>query len=335
MIRSALCFSLVFLLVITLSSSAAADTSPTKEELLETDFQTLIGMAQEAFLADNYEAAVEYLVMANRRDPNSRLLINIARSHVRAGDCRTGLAYYDAFLRHPTADEELLDGVRESIAEGAADCPAYHDGLGGRLLFESEPQLATVYLDDELVGITPTETAGLEPGTYTVRLELEGYDDFVQEIEIVGGEDLNLGAMMEEESDEPVEPVVTEPVTPSGDGPELNYIALGLAGAGLAGVATGLVFDLVLIPQIDEDRGLLNATTDAQEIADLTAQRKTYATVALASYIGGGLLMAGGIAWFVYDYVMADTDEPTSRYGWQVAPDVNRDGASLIFLRRF
>ena len=51
----------------------------------------------------------------------------------------------------------------------------------------SEPDCANVYLDNALRGISPATIHGLSPGTHTIRLILEGYQDFETSTEISAG----------------------------------------------------------------------------------------------------------------------------------------------------
>lgn len=314
----------------------AADSPTNKETLLESDFATLIDLARQAYEAEDYEAAVEGLVMANRRDPNPRLLLNIARSHDRNGDCRTSLAYLEAFLRHPAAEESLVESTEESLQEGIDQCSAYSEDMGGRLSLETEPLLASVSINGAHVGTTPTEIAGLAPGSHTLRFELEGYADHVEEIEVVAHQDQTVGVVLQEpdDSDDQILDPIAQPGSQEDSDPELNYIALGLIGGGAALAITGAVFDLVLIPQTDEQRSALDQQTQAEEFAELSQKRKTQANLALAGYIGGGLLIVGGASWLIYE-MMTTEDDGKIAAGWSITPDANSNGFGFTLLGRF
>src|SRR5690554_5470610 len=244
------------------ASSASAQEPVTKQELAESDLATLVQLAREAYEAGEYEAAIERLLLANRKEPDPRLLLNVARSYAQSDDCAMSLVYYAAFIRHPAAQEELVANAEAALEEGQPECEAYSEELGGRIMFESEPLFARVYINDEFVGTTPTETAGMAPGSYQVRMELDGYADFTREIEVSAQQDATIGAMLEEPKTEEVEPVAQPEIPGPGDGDgdqvaPVNYVAYGLVGAGALALVNGLVFDLVLIPAIDEERDLL------------------------------------------------------------------------------
>ena len=334
-----LCFYGIFIWTIILSSPALADSPIDKEAALNADFDELIAQAQQAFGESDFEAALEYLVISNRLEPDPRLFLNIARSYEELGQCHIGLAYYEAFLQNPLDDPALIQRAEDAVTEGAPDCAAYHEDLGGRLRIDSDPVLATVYIDDELMGVTPTETAGLEPGVYTVRFELQGYDDDIQEIEIVPDDELIVRGRLQEESDEPEQtdvddgPDIDDEPMIGEDETELNFVALGIAGAGVAGLITGAVFDMSVIPGVDEDRQTAFEAGDRALYDQLTADRDSYVTIALVSYVVGAALFAGGAGWFVYDMYIDDDDDDI--YGWEITPDIGDDRAGVLMFRRF
>ncbi|WP_158542258.1 PEGA domain-containing protein [Lujinxingia litoralis] len=332
-------------LLLTFSHSVSAQQPVTKQELTEADLSTLVNLAREAYEAGEYEVAIERLLLANRREPDPRLLINVARSYAQADNCALSLVYYAAFVRHPAAQEPLIASAQAALDEGKADCPAYTDELGGRIMFESEPMFARVYIDDTFIGTTPTESAGLAPGTYQVRMELDDHQDFTQELEVVAQQDATIGAIMETPSAEVSEsdslPDATEAPADEAQAP-VNYFAYGLVGAGALALGNGLVFDLVVIPGIDEERRQLSPD-QTDEYAELTSRRQSRANIAIGSYVAGAVLITGGVAWLVYDYMSAGAgsdnsqqDDIQRRLGSiQVAPALGQGVAGVVLGGRF
>lgn len=334
-----LCFCSIFFISCLLTSSAVADSPIDKEDVLTQDFDDLMANAQQAFSESNYEAALEYLVVANRLEPDPRLFLNIARSYEELGECHIGLVYYEAFLKNPPDDPALIERAENSLADQAPQCSAYHEDLGGRLRLDSEPLGATVYIDDSVMGVTPTETAGMEPGNYTIRFELEGYDDDIQDIEIVPNDEISVRGRLQEESDEPDEEpdetVDDAPAFTEDEGTELNVIALGMAGAGAVGLITGAVFDMVRIPGIDEDRQAAFDAGDRALYDSLSDSRDSYVTIAVISYVAGAALFAAGAGWFAYDMYSASGGDDDDIYGWQLTPELGDDRAGVLLFRRF
>lgn len=317
-----------------------AESPIDKEAALADDFDALITNAQQAFGERNFEAAIEYLVISNRLEPDPRLFLNIARSYEELGDCRSSLAYYRAFLHDPPDDQALIERAESALEEQRPLCREFRGDLGGRLRFDTNPALARVYINDELLGLSPTETAGLPVGTYTIRFELEGYDDHVEEVEIVTEEPAMVRVTLQEESDE-VEEIVEAPpeVEEAPDGFSLNPIAVGIAGVGAAGLLTGAVLDGLVLASIDDERReIRNGESDhenpTQRLQDLEDRRGTVRTGAIIGYVGGGLLLAAGAGWITYDYLTAG-DDNSSAYGWQISPQIGTESAGFSLFRRF
>lgn len=345
-------FALLVILGISVAATASAESPIDKEAALDMSFEALIDNAQSAFNDGDYRAAIEYQVVAERTDSDPRLLLNIARSYEELGDCRSELAYYEAFLDNPSDDPALVDRAQSAIDEKAEQCEGYHDELGGRVFFESHPQLAEIFIDDESIGLTPTETIGMAPGTYTVRLERDGYAAYTEELDVSpDAERLDIRANLDEETDdeEPLadadddEPApsdqtesVEEPPTVDDASFELNPIALGLIGGGVASAATGAIFDLALIPSIDDERSEAVAAGDDSRVQELTEQRQNYAVGAVAGYVVGAVLGVAGGAWLGYDYYHHTNDDSDDNpLSWQLTPQFDHLGAGLLMEGRF
>ena len=335
-------------LALLVATPALADSPIDKASALEADFDSLIESAQRAFTEQDFEAAIEYLVISNRLEPDPRLFLNIARSYEEMGECHLSVVYYEAFLNTELEDSALIERAQTAIEEQAPGCAAYHEGLSGRVRIDSAPILARVYLEDEFVGLAPTETAALEPGTYTFRFEKEGYADQIEEVEIWPDDEVTVRARLREavnepeEPDEEPEPVDEPPVVDEDDEFSLNPVAVGIAGAGVGGLLIGAIFDLAVIPGVDEEwQQVRDGEADPPEgqqpleyLEELEDKRNGYVTMAVISYVTGAVLLVGGAGWITYDYLTAGADDEPS-YSWQLEPRLGTDGAGLRLLRRF
>ena len=56
------------------------------------------------------------------------------------------------------------------------------------IVVSSQPSEARVYIDDIFVATTPVEITNVRPGTYRVRVVKDGYQEWVEEVAIKGGE---------------------------------------------------------------------------------------------------------------------------------------------------
>ncbi|MFU8806441.1 MAG: PEGA domain-containing protein [Bradymonadaceae bacterium] len=309
------------------------------EDLSSADLETLIQLAREAYEAGDYDTAIRRLLLANRKEPNARLLLNVARSYDQSGDCVRSLVYYDAYTRHPDAEESFLEGARAELA-GSSACVGYSDKLSGRLMLESQPEGANVFVNGQAVGKTPRELAGYPAGELKLRFEMQGFVTDEQTIELKPRTDSTVGVVMEKPSAR-VEPVETNggPSTDTKKDSSMNWGAIGLMGAGAGALTLGLVYDMVLIPKTDEERGALYRPDEDEEFFRLTDQRNTQANIAIAGYVAGGILLAGGTAWLIYGMLSSESSSSESglaeHHDWRILPMVDSQGSGVWLMRRF
>ncbi len=62
----------------------------------------------------------------------------------------------------------------------------------GSIRVSTIPSYADVYLDSEFVGTTPTTVTGVVPGTHTLAIKKEGYQDYIRSVTITDGETVRL-----------------------------------------------------------------------------------------------------------------------------------------------
>ena len=319
-----------------ISSSASAESPIDKESALESDFDSLVEKAQQAYSDDRYDAAAEYLKVAYFIDPEPRLLVNIARSYEQMGHCDLSLAYYQAFVDNPPDEDDLIAAVEETITNEAKDCPSYDPDLSGRITLHSIPPLAQVYLDGELLDLTPTETVGLEAGSYDVRFNLDGYEVYEETIEVEPSARIDLVAELQEPEPAAPEPTLTEDDLPSFS---LHPGAITLGGLGVASLATSGLFNFVLLPSLDDDRQEASEMGDSDRVQELTDRRSTYSGITIATGITAAALIGGAAAWIGYDYYRysgeRDAVQRQIDLSWQITPHLDRDTRGISFTRRF
>lgn len=310
------------------AGQAAAQTAPE-----EMEFEDLITEAQTAYKDEDYGRAIELLLAADRRQPNARLLLNVAKSHEKAGDCVEALAYYRAFIRDPGAEENLVPTAEKMFDKAAKDCDGWDDLLAGRLQISSTPSGATVSVDGEEVGTTPMEVVALMEGPRKVRVTLEGYEPAEETVDLKPDADATVELTLEEE---PEEVVVAEPVEPppepepepdTGPSPVIHYAIAGGIGALGAGLFTvGALTDSSLPGKYDEPRREDDITPD--EFDQLTEERKAASTRALIFYISGSALLAGGVGYAIYTAVSSSEKETAPQL--TIAPSVAADGVGVV-----
>ena len=137
-----------------------------------------------------YTAAIERFQRAHELFPAPANIYNIAKSYERLGASNLCVESYQSYLKlheetHGRPAPDAID-VRNAIEK----CR-----LGARipLSIESDPPGATVYLQemDKVVGQTPYVT-NTDPGTYRLRLTLDGYLPFERTLQVRPGEPLKV-----------------------------------------------------------------------------------------------------------------------------------------------
>lgn len=313
-IKVSLSFAVALLAALALAMPAAS--APPSGEL-----KRLVKQATQAYADGEYQVAVDKLLAAYRIEAKPRLLYNVARSYEEMGDCRAALVYYRSFGRQKGAEASLVKKARAALQQADDSCPAFSKNLSGRVSITSEPTGAEVSVDGKPVGTTPTEIAGLSSGKHAIEVELDGYRPATNTLDLAAGEDREAHAILAKAV--PEGPAaghasgsgrtgVSEDVTAVGqvaaaDDAGINVPAVALVGVGVVGVGLGAYFDLVAIPNTDDERS--GYAPDTQKYADLTDERATEANGALAGYIGGGALLAAGATWLIIDMTAADEAE--------------------------
>jgi tetratricopeptide (TPR) repeat protein len=301
------CLSLAFLACIALHSpNAHAQDDPAEE------FGKLVEQAREAYGRSDFNEAIRLLQRANMVLPNSRLLINIAKSYENLNKCASALAYYKAYLRASDTEDSLVKASRDAL-KNAKRCKEFNDSLSGRILIRTKPAEASIYYDGELVGPAPLELIALQSGEHKVRIELDGYVKQEHTFTAKSNEDSELTYTLEKvpvvvKEDPPPDdpPPGDDPIVPKKqDEPSsLNIPAIALLGTGVLALGVGAYFDLSAIPSTDEERR--NVPADSDRFRELTDQRSSQATFAITGYVIGAVLIAGGAGWLIYDIVSAD-----------------------------
>ena len=67
----------------------------------------------------------------------------------------------------------------------------------GSLVVSSNQEGSVVFIDGVRAGSAPYRESGMEPGTYKIRIVKEGFDPFEQEVRIVAGRRVQVGATFE------------------------------------------------------------------------------------------------------------------------------------------
>lgn len=201
--------------------------TPQQRELLGKLFTD----ARTAYDERDYRTSIARLEEAYALLPEPNILYRIAEMHEELGEREQALEFYTLyFVERPDAPNAAVVQTRIERLKAERDAALPKTA---RLTIDSVPQGARVYLNrDERKGVTPLELT-VKPGSHTVRLRLEGYQESTRPIDVEAGElrtfEFQLSAI-----------AVVEPIAPP---PETsNLPKLLLAGTGLALAIPGVTF---------------------------------------------------------------------------------------------
>ena len=150
----------------------------------EAEVQFLLG--NDAYLRQDWRAALAHWFASNRLAPNRNVLFNIARAYEKLGQYVEAFRYYQEL-----ADGELSPESRKGVEEGMARVSPYVALLD----VSSEPPGATLYVGRRELGSygTTPRVLAMSPGVTTVILDRPGYDPTERrDVKLVVGERTRL-----------------------------------------------------------------------------------------------------------------------------------------------
>jgi len=177
-------------------------------------------------------------------------------------------------------------------------------------------QKALVYINDKDIGLTPL-TINREPGSHTLVVKLDGYEDFNETLSLKAGDHVNRTINLIPES------------TGDTSGYLLGtYISLGVGGASLIGA--GIFHGLALSSREDANAG--GQKWSAAE--DTYAGAQTQMSVSYALYGVGGAALTTSIVLLILDLTQSDSGSSASL---SLAPNRNpaHIGASMAPIYTF
>lgn len=304
-------------------------------------FAELVNQAKTAYQSDDYATAITYLQQAYFIDNNPALLFNIARAYEKMEQCGKATAYYKAVLRIPDIGEQVAERAKEGLATQEG-CEAYDPSASGRVVIQTEPSDARIFIDGTSLGNAPVEAIMLPAGIHRLKIEKEGYKTIEEKITLDAETDIRIDRDLLEASPEPKpstpSPSVTDEMREKDSGGDVNIPAIAIASGGVIGLGVGLYFDLVAIPNLDDERAQFQPSDP--EYADLTEDREGLARNALIGYIAGGALLAAGGGWLIYDLVTADKKEDADAdaralHQLRITPVVGPERTGVFFEARF
>jgi len=211
-------------------------------------------------------------------------------------------------IRDVGGTEQLIQ-VLQSLAPHASapavpPAPNPHPAAGNSpagLLIESDPGQSQVYVDDEPKGSTSKQgrlkLTQLAPGPHTVRISLNGYQDYEKSVTLAGGELTTVIAALQQAE---AAPVVTPPapqteVPPPASPGQVGYLGVlpmeqqpaGARGVVISGAAPGGPADQAGLKTYDAISAINGRTVStAQELRSTLASYQAGEVVQITWYNG-------------------------------------------------
>lgn len=276
----------------------------------------LNAQAFEAAIAGEHDKAVRLLKASLNLGEANVVYLNLGRSLFNAGQCAEAVEAYNAVEDAPAVADPPPDAIAELLTKFRQDVS---ESCPGWLSLTCESPGTQIDIDANGPTPCPLQPVELSAGPHRVVATL-GTESSEHTLDIRGGETAELTITLAP----PKEPENGGTPTPRVDeGTSLTPIAWALIGTGGAAMLAGLIVELAVLPdEIDayEAAGAAGDTDAYNEGRDTVT---TLQGATLGLYIGGGLLIAGGVAWLL---LAPDEDDAPKISGW-IGPE--RAGLSL------
>jgi len=278
------------------------------------------------FKKEKYKEAIAAYETAYSLESKPVILSNIANCHQALFNYGEAIEMYKRFLDEAgkKAKPRMKKKAKSSIKKLLA--------LVGTLKLTAPPQGADVYIETEKIGNAPlTKPIYLNPGQYSVKVTLDGYQPLETQITVAAGAEITVKADLKREEEQlpPVAPKTTEekpklekdsepvPVTivDTENKPRVSGLLIGslvTGGLGLAGFGVGIYFTKRQNDHVDELDSARDAFESNPNEETHAAYAKKYDEIEgteapvdqrgmTIGYVAGGILLTTGIAFFILD----------------------------------
>ncbi|MEJ7732924.1 MAG: PEGA domain-containing protein [Polyangiaceae bacterium] len=262
---------------------------------------------------------------------------NLGNVELQVGQHREAAEHLGYALKNfpPSGTTEKRAFIEKRYAEALA--------LVSTLDITTNPDGATIYLDDKPIGKTPlVDAVYVEPGGHTVSAKLVGHKDDTKTVEGVKGERQKIFFALTAAGD------TTVPELPPKSRPVWPYVAFG--GLAAAGLGVGITFMVLSSGKGSKREDKLAElgggnpcgagtphVNECSEIADLTGDESTFRAVGISGLAAGGVGVIGFIA---YAIASAGTSSPSPATSGSTAtvrfvPSVGAGHASATWVGSF
>jgi tetratricopeptide (TPR) repeat protein len=247
-----------------------------------------------AYKEQRFADAVKLFLEADAIAPSAPLSFNVARAFEKLEDTSGALRWYRDFLRRSPQAANAAE-VRAKVAALAAALA--QRGLQ-QLSVLSDPDGATVLVDDQNVGVTPV-TRDLPPGKHRLVVRLTGYKDHTSDVVLEAQTPQDVSLRLELAPQAPpagaAAALRSAPAPAVDRGPRFGVLPVVLLSAGAASLVGSLGFELSR--RSAESEAEAAPQTEFQAHYDTMQSRQT--TSRVLAGVGGALLATGGVLFFL------------------------------------
>jgi tetratricopeptide (TPR) repeat protein len=186
-----------------------------------------------AYADKRYFEAIDFFLETQRVYPTPHLAFNIAKAYDHVGNQSGALRYYREYLR---GSPEAADSAEVNGRIAALEAALAQRGIQ-QVSVLSVPQGATVFLDEQPVGVTPW-TGEVAPGRYAVVVRFSGYVERSTTLELAADRAGELSLELEREVPKAApapKPVPEQTTWPMNNVGTLTWATLAAGSAALIG----------------------------------------------------------------------------------------------------
>lgn len=275
-----------------------AGEGPSKEQLRAA--RALADAGFELFKSGKYEEAYNRFRGAEDIFHAPPHVMFMARSAAKLGRYVQARDLF-ASLANEELDASAPKPFHQAKKEAAIELEEVEAKMATLKVEVTGPSAPTILIDGE--DRTEAALAGsvdLDPGEHRVRVTAEGYEPAEESVVLAEGarDEAVAFALTPLPTPEP-EPVTTGPdEVEMEDGP--LWPAFVLAGVGLAGIGVGAGMGVVAMNRASElDQACPVREQCPPERESLESDARLFGNISTGAFIGGGVLAAGSIVWFI------------------------------------
>jgi tetratricopeptide (TPR) repeat protein len=212
----------------------------------EPEARELYEQGAQAYREARYEAAIDLFLRSHRLEPHPELNYDLGRAYEGAGDLSRAIASFREYLRlEPDAKDRAVIEARVKNLEQRLSAAQ------PRVSVTSNPEGATVAIDDRVVGTTPY-AGSISPGAHRVDVRRAGHLPVSRAVKLGEGQQTELHLDLQ-----PIAPSTASAAPPAEPerGVKVSLPAWIALGVGVGALGTALGFELARKSSEDDAKG--------------------------------------------------------------------------------